>query len=101
MSKELVKFTVRLPKHTKEKLESQATKAGVSQSVFLCKLLDGKALAAEPPKELWALLEQLYSLHDMLLRAGKIDESFPVAARRLEKLVLALQETFTAPREAA
>ncbi len=94
-----VKITIRLTERQKERLENRAEKSGVSMAEYVRSLLTKKALAVEPPMELWRLLDALYEVHDLLLRA-KTPE-FADAARKLEQRILDLQAAFTAPRKAA
>ena len=53
----------------------------------------------EPPEELWTLLDELYSLHAMLMRINRPE--FIEAANRMERAIVDLQAAFTAPRKAA
>ena len=95
----LVKVTVRMTRKQKEQLDRRAAKAGVPMAEYVRGLLTKKALAIEPPEELWAVMNELYSLHDMLLRIKKPE--FTEAAHRLERIVLDLQTVFTEPGKAA
>ena len=83
----------------KAQLERRAEKSGVSMAEYVRSLLTKKALAAEPPDELWELLDCLYCLHDLLLRVRKPE--YTEAARKLEQTVLDLQGALTEPRKAA
>ena len=96
---ELVRVTVRMTRKQKEQLDRRAEKSGVSMSEYVRNLLKKKALATEPPEALWAVLDTLYTIHDMLLRLHKLE--FTEAARQLEQTVLELQSAFTEPRRAA
>ena len=82
----------------KAQLERRAEKSGVSMAEYVRSLLTKNALAAEPPEELWELLDCLYSLHELLLRVRKPE--YTEAARRLEQTVLDLQGALTEPRKA-
>ena len=99
LKQDLVKTTIRIPRKQKELLERKAVKSGVSQSQYISNLLTGKALAVQPPDEFWEIMDTLYSIHDMLLRAKRPE--FTEAARRLEQTVVDLQAVFTAPRKEA
>ena len=94
-----VKITIRLTERQKERLEHRAEKSGVSMAEYVRSLLTRKALAVEPPMELWRLLDPLSEVHYLLLRT-KTPE-FTEAARKLEERILNLQAAFTAPRKAA
>lgn len=96
---DLVRVTVRVTRKQKEQLERRAEKSGVSMAEYMRSLLTKKALAVEPPEELWEVMEELYSLHRMLLRIKKPE--FTEAAHRLERSVVNLQAVFTKPRKAA
>ncbi len=96
---ELVRIMIRVTRKQKEQLESRAEKSGVSMAEYLRSLLTKKALAVEPPEELWEVMEELYSLHRMLLRIKKPE--FTEAAHRLERSIVNLQAVFTKPRKAA
>jgi predicted DNA-binding protein len=95
----LVKVTVRMTSKQKEQLDRRAAKAGVPMAEYVRSVLTKKVLAVEPPDELWPLMENLYSIHDMLLRIRKPE--FTEAARRLEQAILNLQAALTEPRKAA
>ncbi len=99
MKTDYVKTTVRLTGTQADRLKKRAAKSGVSMSEYIRSLLTKKALAVEPPDELWALLDTLYSLHAMLLRVNRPE--FTEAAHRLEQNIVDLQAAFTAPRKAA
>ena len=95
----MVRVTVRMPVNQRDRLTKRAEKAGVPMAEYVRNVLTRKVLAAEPPDELWPLLENLYSIHDMLLRIRKPE--FTEAARRLEQMILDLQAALTEPRKAA
>ena len=98
-NEKMVRVTVRMPAKQRDQLEKRAEKSGVSMSEYIRSLLTKKALAVEPPGELWEVLDCLYSIHEMLLRIKKPE--FTEAARKLERSVVELQAVFTAPRKAA
>ena len=93
------RVTIRMPAAQRDRLAKRAEKAGVPMAEYVRSVLTKKALAMEPPDELWLLMEHLYSIHDMLLRIRKPE--FTEAARRLEQAVLDLQAAMTEPRKAA
>ena len=95
----MVKVTVRMPAAQRDQLEKRAEKSGVPMAEYVRSLLAKRVPAAEPPDALWPLLENLYGIHDMLLRIRKPE--FTDAARRLEQTILDLQSTLTEPRKAA
>ena len=97
LTEKLIKFTVRLPERTKQKLERRAKAAGVSQSDYLCKLVEGKSLSSRPPEEFWDLMQSLYHTHRILLEASQYNEHYRLTAEDLEDKVMALMELFTAP----
>ena len=82
----------------KEHLDRQAEKAGIPMAEYIRALLAKRAPAPQPPSELWEVLENLYALHDTLLRIGTAESA--EAAGRLEDIVVRLQAAFTAPRKA-
>ena len=95
----MVRVTVRMPAAQRDQLEKRAEKSGVPMAEYVRSLLAKRVPAAEPPDALWPLLENLYGIHDMLLRIRKPE--FTDAARRLEQTILDLQSTLTEPRKAA
>lgn len=100
MKKELVEFTIRMPPKLKRKLERLAKERGISQAKYLCSLLEGRASEALPPRQFWDVMQQLYAIHEMLLRAANLSPQFTEAARRLERSIVELQEAFTLDEEA-
>ena len=96
---ELVKVTVRMTSAQKELLEKRAARSHVSMAEFVRSLLTKRTLALEPPEEFWDVMEQLYKIHDMLLRIG--EPEFTEAAHLLEWAVLDMQEAFTKPQKEA
>ena len=99
MKTDYVKTTVRLTRSQSDRLKKRAEKSGVSMAEYMRRLLTKKALAMEPPEELWTLLDELYSLHAMLMRINRPE--FIEAANRMERAIVDLQAAFTAPRKAA
>ena len=95
----MVRVTIRMPVNQRDRLTKRAEKAGVPMAEYVRSVLTKKVLAMEPPDELWPLLENLYSIHDMLLRIRKPE--FTEAAQRLEQAILDLQAALTEPRKAA
>ena len=85
-----VAFTVRMPPRTKSKLRRMAKARGVSQSQFLCSLIEGRTAEAAPPKAFWDAMHELYRIHDGLLHDGRAED-----ACRLELSIVALQSAFT------
>lgn len=100
MKQETIKFTLRLPTELKRRLERLARERGVSQSQYLCALIAGKSSEAIPPKQFWEVMQQLYDIHEMLLRAANLSPQFTEAARRLERKIVELQEAYTLDEEA-
>ena len=95
MKQEAIKFTLRLPPKLKRRLERLARERGVSQSKYLCALIAGKSSEAIPPKQFWDVMQQLYDIHELLLRAANQSPQFAEAARRLERSIVELQEAYT------
>ena len=95
----MVRVTIRMTAAQRDRLAKRAEKSGVPMAEYVRSLLTKKVLAMEPPDELWPLLENLYSIHNMLLRIRKPE--FTEAARRLEQTILDLQATMTEPRKVA
>ena len=78
MKNEIAKFTLRLPPRLKRKLEKAAQRAGVSQSKYLCTLIDGKIPEPGPPASFWKLMQELYDLHDLLLYQKEPNTRLPL-----------------------
>ncbi len=95
----MVKVTVRMPTRQRDQLAKRAEKAGVPMAEYVRSVLAKRVPATVPPDELWPLMENLYSIHDMLLRIRKPE--FTEAAQRLEQAILNLQAALTEPRKAA
>ena len=100
MKQELVEFTIRMPPRLKRKLERLSKERGLSQAKYLCSLLEGKSSEATPPKQFWDVMQQLYDIHEMLLRAANLSPQFKEAARSLEHSIVELQEAYTLDEEA-
>ena len=98
-NEKMVRVTIRMPVNQRDRLTKRAEKAGVPMAEYVRSVLAKKVLAMEPPDELWPLMENLYSIHDMLLRIR--NPEFTEAARRLEQAILDLQTALTEPRKAA
>lgn len=94
----MVKVTIRMTAAQRDRLTKQAEKSGVPMAEYVRSLLAKRVPAKEPPNELWPLLENLYGIHDMLLRIRKPE--FTEAARRLEQTILDVQAALTEPRKA-
>lgn len=99
MKRETIKTTIRLPPKLKRRLERLAKDRGMSQSKYVCSLLEGKSSEAMPPKQFWDVMQQLYAIHEMLLRAANLSPQFTEAARRLENSIVELQAAFTLDEE--
>ena len=99
MKHETTKTTIRLPPKLKRKLERLARDRGMSQSKYICSLIVGKSSKAIPPKQFWDVMQQLYDIHEMLLRAANFSPQFTEAARRLERKIVELQEAYTLDEE--
>ena len=52
-----------------------------------------------PPKQFWDVMQQLYDIHEMLLRAANLSPQFKEAAHRLERSIVELQEAYTLDEE--
>ena len=100
MKQETIKYTLRLPPKLKRRLERLAGERGVSQSQYLCALIAGKSSEAIPPKQFWEVMQQLYDIHEMLLRAANLSPQFREAAHQLEHSIVELQEAYTLDEEA-
>ena len=98
-TEKMVRVTVRMPAKQRDQLEKRAEKAGVPMAEYVRSVLAKRVPAMVPPDELWPLMENLYSIHDMLLRIRKPE--FTEAARRLEQAILDLQAALIEPRKAA
>ena len=94
-----IKTTIRLPPKLKRKLERLARDRGMSQSKFVCSLIDGRPSESMPPKQFWDVMQQLYDIHEMLLRAANLSPQFKEAAHRLERSIVELQEAYTLDEE--
>ncbi len=99
MKHETIKTTIRLPPKLKRRLERLARDRGMSQSKYLCSLLEGKSSEAVPPKQFWDVMQQLYDIHEMLQRAANLSPQFKEAAHRLERSIVELQEAYTLDEE--
>ena len=95
----MVRVTIRMTAAQRDRLTKQAKKSGVPMAEYVRSLLAKRVPATEPPDALWPLLENLYSVHDMLLRIRKPE--FTEAARRLEQTILDLQAAMTEPKRTA
>ena len=95
----MVRVTIRMTAKQRDRLAKQAEKSGVPMAEYVRSLLAKRVPATEPPDALWPLMENLYGIHDMLLRIRKPE--FTEAARRLEQTILDLQAAMTEPRKAA
>jgi len=98
-TEKMVRVTIRMPVAQRDRLSKQAEKSGVPMAEYVRSLLAKRVPAMEPPDALWPLMENLYGIHDMLLRIRKPE--FTDAARRLEQTILDLQSALTEPRKAA
>ena len=63
------------PKRENEKLKRCAAACGLSQSEIIRQLCKGKAPKPQPQKELWKLLEALYSVHNSFKSCAKFEPS--------------------------
>ena len=98
-NEKMVRVTIRMPAKQRDQLVKRAEKTGVPMAEYVRSVLTKRVPTVEPPDELWPLMENLYSIHDMLLRIRKPE--FTEAARRLEQAILNLQAALTEPRKAA
>jgi len=99
MKHETMKTTIRLPPRLKRKLERLAKDRGMSQSNYVCALIEGRSSEVMPPKQFWDVMQQLYDIHEMLLRAANLSPQFKEAAHRLERSIVELQEAYTLDEE--
>ena len=99
MKHETMKTTIRLPPKLKHRLERLARDRGMSQSKYVCSLIDGKSSEAIPPKQFWDVMQQLYDIHEMLLRVANLSPQLTEAAHRLERSIVELQEAYTLDEE--
>lgn len=99
MKHETMKTTIRLPPKLKRKLERLAKDRGMSQSNYVCALIEGRSSEVMPPKQFWDVMQQLYDIHEMLLRAANLSPQFKEAAHRLERSIVELQEAYTLDQE--
>ena len=99
MKHETTKTTLRLPPKLKRKLERLARDRGMSQSKYVCALIEGRSSEVMPPKQFWDVMQQLYDIHEMLLRAANLSPQFKEAAHRLERSIVELQEAYTLDEE--
>ena len=100
MKHETVKTTIRLPPKLKRKLERLAKDRGMSQSNYVCALIEGRSSEVMPPKQFWDVMQQLYDIHELLLRAANLSPQFKEAAHHLERSIVELQEAYTLDEEA-
>ena len=98
-NEKMVRVTIRMPAKQRDQLVKRAEKTGVPMAEYVRSVLTKRVPTVEPLDELWPLMENLYSIHDMLLRIRKPE--FTEAARRLEQAILNLQAALTEPRKAA
>ena len=84
-------ITVRLTEEEKQKLEYCSNLCGLSQSEFIRQLCKGKAPKPQPQKELWKLLEALYSVHNSFKSCAKFEPSALEICKEIECLILELQ----------
>ena len=99
MKQETTKTTIRLPPKLKRRLERLARDRGMSQSKFVCSLIEGRSSEAMPPRRFWDVMQQLYDIHEMLMRAANLSPQFKEAAHRLERSIVELQEAYTPEQE--
>ena len=71
----------------------------MSQSNYVCALIEGRSSEVMPPKQFWDVMQQLYDIHEMLLRAANLSPQFKEAAHRLERSIVELQEAYTLDEE--
>ena len=89
-----------MPPKLKRKLERLSKERGLSQAKYLCSLLESKSSEAIPPRQFWVVMQQLYDIHEMLLRAANLSPQFTEAARLLERRIVELQEAYTLDEDA-
>ena len=99
MKQETMKTTIRLPPKLKRKLERLARDRGMSQSKYVCALIEGRSSEVMPPKQFWDVMQQLYDIHEMLLRVANLSPQLTEAAHRLERSIVELQEAYTLDQE--
>ena len=87
-----VRIKVRLTEEENEKLKRCAAACGLSKSGFLRLLCKGQTPKPQPEKELWELLNTLYSVHHDFKECAKYDPSAMDICKEIECLILDLQE---------
>lgn len=87
-----VRIKVRLSEEEKQKLEACADRCGLSQAEFIRLLCKGQMPKPQPKKELWELLNTLYSVHNGFKECAKYEPSALEICKEIECLILDLQE---------
>lgn len=87
-----VRIRVRLTEEENEELKRCAEACGLSQSEFIRQLRKGKTPKPKPTKELWELLNTLYSVHNGFQKCAKYEPSALEVCKEIESLILDLQE---------
>ena len=87
-----VRIKVRLTEEENEELKRCAEACGLSQSEFVRQLCKGKTPKPKPTKELWELLNILYSVHNGFQKCAKYELSALKICKEIESLILDLQE---------
>lgn len=89
---EKVRLKIRLTEEEKAKLEHNAALCGLAQSEYIRQVCLGKHPHPKPPEEFWELMDAVYVWHDALERLAFYAPEFEPDCRRVERIVLLLQE---------
>lgn len=87
-----VRIKVCLSEEENEKLKRCGAACGLSESGFLRLLCKGQMPKPKPKKELWELLNSLYSVHNSFKECAKYEPSALEICKEIECLILDLQE---------
>lgn len=89
---EYIRLSLSLSEEEKAALDQYAKSCGLSRNAFIRQLIQGKKPRPKQPEEFWAFMDILYDIHDKLQKNGKHDPAVLDMCRKIEKLVLVLQE---------
>ena len=92
MKDKKVRIKVRLTEGENEKLKRCSALCGLSQAEFIRQLCKGQMPKPQPKKELWELLNTLYSVHNGFKECAKYVPSALGICKEIECLILDLQE---------
>ena len=94
-------FSVYLTEDESEKLKAYAARCGLTLSALMRMLMLGYRPQPLPPDIFWAMLDELYIIHDSFMAIADMDfdgsECLREAQRQTVDLVLQLQTVVTQP----